>query len=202
MRLAHFEWPASERCLARESSRRRLAAGNRVSAPSASASDAVRVSSMQRDMTRTVDRRMKVGAVARFFQQADLNFLLTNCVPRLVLTRAMGRLSRIESPWFPRAAIALWRLFTELALSAENRQRLDSSHDCFTRELRAGARTIDARPGILVSPCDAIVGACGRVERGQVFQVKGMPYAMADLFGPTQDTSAFEGGSFVTLRLT
>ena len=145
---------------------------------------------------------MKVGAVARFFQQKDLNFLLTNCVPRLVLTRAMGRLSRIESPWFTRAAIALWRLFTELDLSDAKRQRFDSIHDCFTRELRAGARTIDARPGILVSPCDAIVGACGRVERGQVFQVKGMPYAMADLFGPTQDTSAFEGGSFVTLRLT
>jgi phosphatidylserine decarboxylase len=44
------------------------------------------------------------------------------------------------------------------------------------------------------------VGA--RVERGQVFQAKGMPYAMADLFGPSQDTSAFEGGCYVTLRLT
>jgi phosphatidylserine decarboxylase len=140
--------------------------------------------------------------LARFFAQEDLNFLLTNRVPRLALTRAMGRISRIRSPLFTRAAIALWRLFTELDLSDAKRQRFDSIHDCFTRELRANARAIDARPEILVSPCDAIVGACGRVERGQVFQAKGMPYAMADLFGPTQPAGEFEGGSFVTLRLT
>jgi len=75
-------------------------------------------------------------------------------------------------------------------------------HDCFTRELREGARTVDPRPEVLSSPCDAIVGACGRVEAGRVFQAKGFPYALHDLFGPTQDTRAFEGGLFITLRLT
>jgi phosphatidylserine decarboxylase len=35
-----------------------------------------------------------------------------------------------------------------------------------------------------------------------VFQAKGMPYTTADLFGPSQDTRAFEGGTYVTLRLT
>jgi phosphatidylserine decarboxylase len=60
----------------------------------------------------------------------------------------------------------------------------------------------DARPDVFASPSDGIVGATGIVERGQVYQAKGFPYAAAELFGPTQDASAFEGGRFVTLRLT
>jgi phosphatidylserine decarboxylase len=156
----------------------------------------------------SVDSSMKTGAVtrasriARVFQQEDLNFLLTNRVPRIALTRLMGRFSRIRSPWLTRLSIAVWRLFTELDLSDAKRQRFESLHDCFTRELVPGARPVDARADILASPCDAIVGACGTVERGQVVQAKGMPYTMAELFGPTQDPSPFEGGRYVTLRLT
>jgi phosphatidylserine decarboxylase len=162
-------------------------------------------------MTDAVDKAVKaegfaaLGALRRVFAQEDLNFLLTNRVPRTALTRLMGRISRIRSPLFTRAAIAVWRLFTELDLREAKQQRFESIHACFTRELRDGARPIDPRAEVLTSPCDAIVGACGRVERGQVFQAKGMPYAMADLFGPardSQDSSAFEGGRYVTLRLT
>jgi phosphatidylserine decarboxylase len=145
---------------------------------------------------------VKAAQIARWTQHETLNFLLTNRVPRLALTRLMGRVSRIRSPLFTRAAIALWRLFTELDLSDARQTRFASIHDCFTRELRPGARRIDPRPEVLASPCDAIVGACGRVERGAVFQAKGMPYTTAELFGPTQDTRVFEGGTYVTLRLT
>jgi phosphatidylserine decarboxylase len=162
-------------------------------------------------MTEAVDRgvksqgpanRARPGSLARLFAQEDLNFLLTNRVPRIALTRLMGRISRIESPLFTRAAIAVWRCFTELDLREAKQQRFASIHACFTRELRDGARPIDRRAEVLSSPCDAIVGACGSVERGQVFQAKGMPYAMADLFGPSQDSRPFEGGCYVTLRLT
>ncbi len=144
----------------------------------------------------------KVGRVGRVFAQEDLNFLLTNRVPRIALTRLMGRISRIRSPLFTRAAIAVWRLFTELDLSEAKHKHFASIRDCFTRELRDGMRPIDTRHEVLTSPCDAIVGACGTVERGQVLQAKGMPYALADLFGPSQDSTAFEGGRYVTLRLT
>ncbi len=160
-------------------------------------------------MTDVVDSGVNPGSLGRLrrlfapvFAQEDLNFLLTNRVPRIALTRLMGRVARIRSPLFTRAAIAVWRLFTELDLREARKQRFESIHDCFTRELRDGARPIDARAEVLTSPCDAIVGACGRVERGQVFQAKGMPYAMADLFGPSQESSGFEGGCYVTLRLT
>jgi phosphatidylserine decarboxylase len=138
----------------------------------------------------------------RLLQQEDLNFLLTNRVPRIALTRFMGWFSQIRHPWIARASIAVWRLFTDLDLSDARRQRFDSLHDCFTRELRPGARPVDPDPQVLTSPSDAIVGACGRVEKGQVYQAKGFPYSTAELFGPSQDASVFEGGSYVTLRLT
>ena len=145
---------------------------------------------------------MNFPALRRFFQHEDINFLLTNRVPRLLLTRLMGRFSRIENPWLARASIAVWRLFTDLDLSDARQQRFTSLHDCFTRELRPGARPVDADPDCFTSPCDAIVGACGEVVGTRVFQAKGFPYDMHELFGPTQDSTPFRDGSYVTLRLT
>jgi phosphatidylserine decarboxylase len=63
-------------------------------------------------------------------------------------------------------------------------------------------RPIDADPQVLCSPCDAIVGACGTVQAGSVLQAKGSPYRMQDLFGRADRAAPFEGGSYVTLRLT
>jgi phosphatidylserine decarboxylase len=144
-----------------------------------------------------------MNPLRRFLQQEDLNFLLTNRVPRLMLTRWMGWFSQIRHPLVCRFSIAVWRLFTELDLSDARKKQFTSLHDCFTRELVAGARPVDADADVLSSPCDAIVGACGPVVSGrQVFQAKGFPYAMADLFGASQDSVVFEGGSYVTLRLT
>jgi phosphatidylserine decarboxylase len=143
-----------------------------------------------------------LGLLARLAQREDLNFLLTNRVPRIALTRWMGRFSRIRSPWLTRLSIAVWRRFTELDLSDARQQHFESLQACFTRELVPGARPPDLRPEVLASPCDAIVGACGVVEERRVYQAKGMPYTIDELFGPQQDSSAFRGGVYVTLRLT
>jgi phosphatidylserine decarboxylase len=150
----------------------------------------------------TIDKLMNVQALRRLVQQEDLNFLLTNRVPRIALTRLMGRFSRIESPWLARLSIAVWRLFTDLDLSDARKKRFDSLHDCFTRELVPGARTVDPDPSVFTSPCDAIVGECGEVAGTRLFQAKGFPYAMGELFGPSQDTTPFRDGTYVTLRLT
>ncbi len=138
----------------------------------------------------------------RLLLQEDLNFLLTNRVPRIALTRFMGWFSKIRNPWLCRASIAVWRVFTELDLSDAKKSRFDSLHDCFTRELKPGSRTVDLDPTVLSSPCDAIVGACGTVMDGSLLQAKGMPYRMQDLFGQADRAAPFEGGSYITLRLT
>lgn len=134
--------------------------------------------------------------------QEDLNFLLTNRVPRQALTHIMGWYSRLRSPALVRFSLAVWRLFTELDLSEAKKTRFETLHEVFTRELKDGARTVDARSDVLVSPCDAIVGASGTVQQGQVLQAKGMPYPLHELLGSAAAAAAWEGGVYVTLRLT
>jgi len=138
----------------------------------------------------------------RLLLQEDLNFLLTNRVPRIALTHFMGWFSRIESPLLTKLSISIWRVFTDLDLSEAPPQRYRSLHACFTRQLKPGMRTVDMNPQVLASPCDAIVGATGTVMAGSLLQAKGMPYKMADLFGQAECAQPFEGGSYITLRLT
>jgi phosphatidylserine decarboxylase len=145
---------------------------------------------------------MKKSIWQQIIQQEDLNFLLTNRVPRILLTRWMGWFSQLRSPLLARASIRIWRLFTELDLSDAREQRFESLHACFTRALVDGARPVDADPDLLVSPSDGIVGACGQVLGTQLFQAKGFPYELAELFGPSQDTTPFHDGVYITLRLT
>jgi phosphatidylserine decarboxylase len=142
------------------------------------------------------------SAVLGIAAQEDLNFLLTNRIPRLALTRFMGWFSKIENPLVAKGSIALWRFFCDVDLTDSSQAGFRSLHDAFTRPLRPGARSADPRPGVMVSPCDAIVGAFGRITRGQALQIKGFPYSVADLLGDEADAREFKGGWFVTLRLT
>ena len=144
------------------------------------------------------------SAIDRVVQHEDLNFLLTNRIPRRWLTLTVGWLSRIEHPWVCSASIALWRLFSDLDLSEARKVRFASLRDCFTRELKEGARPLDLDPTALVSPCDAIVGASGTVADGSLLQAKGFPYTLQSLLGGNHPelVSEYLGGTYVTLRLT
>ena len=138
----------------------------------------------------------------RLLLQEDLNFLLTNRVPRHALTLFMGWFSQVRNPLVFRASLALWRAVTDLDLSDARKKKFESLHDCFTRELRPGARCVDLDPQVLASPCDGIVGACGTVHQGCVLQAKGFPYRLVDLLGCADRAAPFDGGTYVTLRLT
>jgi|SRR5262245_27724539 len=140
--------------------------------------------------------------IARVFQQEDINFLLTNRIPRRLLTQFMGWFGKIEQPLIRDASIGLWRLFSDLDLSEAKKQKFVSMHDCFTRELKEGARPIDPDPRTVVSPCDAIVGACGRIEGTELLQIKGFPYTLEDLLGTSSLVERYRNGAYVTLRLT
>jgi phosphatidylserine decarboxylase len=139
---------------------------------------------------------MKIAA------QEDINFLLTNRIPRRLATRFIGWFSRIEQPLVRDLSIAIWRMFSDLDLSEAKKTEFRSMHDCFIRELKDGARPVDGDPQILVSPCDAIVGASGTVAGTELLQVKGFPYALQDLFGDEDFIRTYRNGRYVTLRLT
>jgi phosphatidylserine decarboxylase len=85
----------------------------------------------------------------------------------------MGWLSKIEQPLVRDISIGVWRLFSDLDLSEAKKTQFKSLHDCFIRELKDGARPVDPDPSVLVSPCDAIVGACGAIAGTDLLQVKG-----------------------------
>src|SRR5262245_4999887 len=106
-----------------------------------------------------------------------LNFLLTNRLPRRWATLAMGRLSRVTHPLVRRPALAVWRLFGgDFRLHEAKETRFDSLHALFTRELKHGARPIAPGDEVIVSPCDALVGAHGRIVEDRLHQIKGFPY--------------------------
>ncbi|MFZ4538533.1 archaetidylserine decarboxylase [Propionivibrio sp.] len=140
--------------------------------------------------------------IARFVLQEDINFLLTNRVPRQLLTRFMGWFSKIEQPLVRDLSIATWQLFADLDLSDARQTKFRSLHDCFTRQLRDGARPLDHDPKILISPCDGIVGTCGAIVGTKVIQAKGFPYTLLDLLGDPALVEYYRDGSYVTLRLT
>ena len=143
------------------------------------------------------------GLLRQLSEWERLNFLLTNRIPRRLLTRFMGWYSRIQSPWLTRMNLWVWRLFADdLNLEEASEREFSSLQACFTRALKPGVRPLDPRDGIRVSPCDGIVGACGRIEGERVYQAKGFPYELAELVPDPALRATLRDGVFVTLRLT
>jgi phosphatidylserine decarboxylase len=139
--------------------------------------------------------------ILRIFDQEDINFLLTNRIPRRLATQFIGWFSQIEQPLIRDASIALWKLFSDLDLNEAKKAEFESLHDCFIRELKDGARPVEAASDILVSPCDAIVGAHGAIAGTELFQAKGFPYTLQDLLPDPALVEAHRNGRYVTLRL-
>jgi len=144
-----------------------------------------------------------ISRLARVFQQEDINFLLTNRIPRRLATRFMGWFSKIEHPLVRSVSIGTLRFFAgHLNLQEAKKTRFTSLHDCFVRELKDGARAIDARPDVLISPCDAIVGTLGTIRGTELIQAKGLAYTLEELLGDPQLAATYRNGRFITLRLT
>lgn len=132
----------------------------------------------------------------------QLNFLLTNRIPRAMATRFMGWLSRVENPLLAGLLIRAWGLFADdLNLEESRKRQFRSLHDCFTRELVPGARSFDSRVSVACSPCDGVVGAHGVIEGTRVFQAKGFPYELEDLIPEREVRERYRDGVFITLRL-
>ena len=140
--------------------------------------------------------------ISSLTEQEDLNFLLTNRVPRAALTRFMGWFSKIENPLLRDFSIGCWKLFSDLDLSEAKETHFKSLHDCFTRELKPGLRPYDPDPAIVASPSDGIVGAHGTIRDGELYQIKGAPYSLIDLVGDPALVETHRNGKFLTLRLT
>lgn len=187
-------WPASERCFARDKSNRAFALtsnhANNAAPPN----------------LRSKDECMSSASMKKWLQKAlghdDLAFVLTNRIPRALATRWFGRFSKIEQPLVRDLSLWTWQRFADLELRDAAKSEWSSLHDCFTRQLRPGARPIDPDPNIIVSPCDGIVVACGTVVGNQLIQAKGLSYTLDDLLQDPDAARTYRDGTYVTLRLT
>lgn len=146
---------------------------------------------------------MRSGAPVQWSKLRDeLLFLATNRLPRRLATRSFGWFSQIEQPLIRDLSLAVWKRSAELRLDEAKQSEFRSLHDCFVRELKPGARPLDMRDDVLVSPCDGIVGGFGKVEGVQLIQAKGFPYTLQDLLVDPALVELYRDGSYVTLRLT
>src|SRR6201997_5112739 len=181
-----------------------LGATTAVAATAPAASERIGIDeSIPTALTGPPDRFMTVKSlISSLTEQEDLNFLLTNRIPRAALTRFMGWFSKIENPIVRDFSIGCWSLFSDLDLSEARKTHFKSLHDCFIRELKPGLRPYDPDPAIVASPSDGIVGAHGTIRDGELYQIKGAPYSLIDLVGDPALVEAHRNGKFLTLRLT
>jgi phosphatidylserine decarboxylase len=96
------------------------------------------------------------------------------------------------------------RLFgADLAEAALPPEAYPSFGAFFTRTLREGVRPIDAAPGVVVAPADAVVASIGRLPAdGRLEQIKGHDYTIEALLGSAEDAAAFREGVYATLYLS
>ncbi len=132
----------------------------------------------------------------------QLNFLITNRIPRRALTRFMGWYSQLRIKPLTRLSIWVWRQFADdLRLFESAQKEFESLHACFTRTLVPGARPVCRDPAVLASPCDAVVGEFGDVSGVEVLQAKGFPYTLPELLQDDALAEHYRNGRYVTLRL-
>jgi phosphatidylserine decarboxylase len=142
------------------------------------------------------------SVITRVATQEDVFFLLTNRIPRRLVTQFMGWFSQLEQPLVRDASIAVWKALDDLELDDALRSDFKSMHDLFTRELKPGARALDMDPQVVCAPSDGIVGGHGRVDGDRLIQAKQFTYTLHDLLRDPELVELYRNGTYVTLRLT
>lgn len=129
---------------------------------------------------------------------------LQHLLPKLALTRLMGRLASMAGG---RATTAVIRWFigrygVDMGEAAEPDPAVYPTFNAFfTRALRDGARPL--APDGLLCPVDGTISQFGTIERDRIFQAKGHHYSTGALVGGDAAlAAAFDDGHFATLYLS
>ena len=137
--------------------------------------------------------------------RSRLFLLLQYLLPKHLLTALVSRISRIRIAAIKnrliRAFARVYDVNTEEA-NAEVPQGYADFNAFFTRELKPGARPLDAIDNSVVSPVDGTVSAIGTIDEQQLMQAKGLSYSLADLLATDlNDAKTYANGHFATIYL-
>jgi phosphatidylserine decarboxylase len=126
-------------------------------------------------------------------------------LPKLALTKLMGRLAEVEGGAFTTTVIRWFiRHYGVNMLEAvpQNPAAYRTFNEFFTRRLASGARAL-TKGTDLVCPVDGAISQFGAIEGDQIFQAKGHHYSTTALLGgDTALAQQFQGGHFATLYLS
>jgi phosphatidylserine decarboxylase len=126
-------------------------------------------------------------------------------LPRKQISSLMGRLADLTTPpaLVQRAIRTFVKVYDvtldEAIVPTEGFESFDAF---FTRALKAGARTIDHRSDVVVSPADGRIEDLGRIEAHSSFRVKGFDYEVGELLGAAEEAALFQGGTFFIVYLS
>ncbi len=126
-------------------------------------------------------------------------------LPKLALTRLMGRLAAAEGGAYTTTVIRWFiRHYGVNMLEAvpQNPAAYRTFNEFFTRRLASGARPL-TKGSDLVCPVDGAISQFGAIEGDQIFQAKGHRYSTTALLGGDGTLAQlFQGGHFATLYLS
>jgi phosphatidylserine decarboxylase len=130
---------------------------------------------------------------------------LLRVLPRKQISSAMGRLADLTGPSpMVQAAIRTFVKAYEVNLDEAivPQDGFESFDAFFTRELRPGARVVDMRAEVVVSPADGRVEDFGPVDGSSRFLIKGQEYDAGELLGSPDEVARFSGGTFFIVYLS
>ena len=120
------------------------------------------------------------------------------------MSRAAGWLADV--PWpspLGKAVVGVYSRAYDVSLDdCAERGGWTSFDHFFTRELRDGARPVDADPRVLVSPADGRLESPGRVDADSTYFVKGRPYRVEELVGDAEEAKRYVGGGGCVVYLS
>lgn len=130
---------------------------------------------------------------------------LQRLLPQRALCSFIYKVARSRRRWLKTPLIAWFARHYRIDLDEAATRDLDayaSFNEFFTRALKPGARPVDARPDVLVSPVDGRLTQYGTITNGRLVQAKGLDYAVQALLGESSpEADAMVGGEFATIYL-
>ncbi|KAM7201851.1 Phosphatidylserine decarboxylase domain containing protein [Rhypophila sp. PSN 637] len=136
---------------------------------------------------------------ARIRPEGPWQVQVMSTLPLKALSRLWGRFNELDIPYYLR--VPGFRLYSFIfGVNLDEIEETDLHNfpnlaAFFYRTLKPGARPLDPNPNALLSPSDGRLLSFGRIEGGDIEQVKGMTYTIDALLGQTSPTPSISSRS-------